>query len=315
MHTSTRRAGLAAAALVATAALCSHATTTSASSIEAASTFPERDDVLIEDAGYFIAGSGFTDGTPDGPATLTWLHSGTFGTAPELTGKLHFDGVGNCARVRLVALNADGSRTSDDPVDSDPVCPPTESHFARDIELNGEGPLEAPISAAQVRVVLQTEPSPGNWVNAASETFAFGPDLDSDSAQIKRAEWDLGSGPWEGGGPTGSASVEWVAEENGTISVHLNGTLYAREADDTCGRIEVRYKDADGDVLETRQGTEHCMDDDDLTEFPVSNGQHFAHHALRQVTYAILSDGVQIGATTVELGDPLVLDGPVLNQP
>ena len=315
MYTSTRRAGLTAAALVATASILSLTTNTSASAIEAASTFPERDDVLIEDAGYFIAGSGFTDGAPDNPATLTWIHSGTFGTAPELDGKLHFEGVENCARVRLVALNADGTRTSDEPVDSDPVCPPTESHFARDIELDGEGPLEAPLGAAQVRVVLQTEPSPGNWVNAESETFVFGPNLDSDSAQIKRAEWDLGSGPWQGGGPTDSASVEWVADENGKISVLLNGTLYAREADSTCGIVEIRYKDADGDILETRQGTEHCMENDDLTEFPVSNGQNFSHYALRQVTYAILSDGVQIGATTVELGDPLILDGPVPNQP
>ncbi len=314
MCMSTKRAGLAAAALVATASVLS-LTTDSASAIEATTTFPERDDVLIEDAGYFIGGSGFSDGAPDSPATLTWLHSGTFGTAPELDGKLHFEGVDNCARVRLIALNADGTRTGDDPVDSDPVCPPTESHFARAIELDGAGPLRAPISAAQVRVVLQTEPSPGNWVNAESETFVFGPNLDSDSAQIKRAEWDVGSGPWEGGGPTGSASVEWVAEENGMISVLLSGTLYAREADDTCGRLEIRYKDADGDILETRQGTEHCMEDDELTEFALSNGQNFAHYALRQVTYAILKDGVQLGATTVELGDPVILDGPVVNLP
>ena len=315
MHTSTRRAGLTAAVLVATASILSLTTDSSASAIEAATTFPERDDVLIEDAGYFIAGSGFTNGAPDSSATLTWLHSGTFGTAPELDGKLHFEGVENCARVRLIALDADGTRTGDDPVDSDPVCPPTESHFARAIELDGEGPLEAPINAAQVRVVLQTEPSPGNWVNAESETFLFGSDLDSDSVLIKRAEWDVGHGPWQGGGPTESASAEWVADENGMISVILNGTLYAREADSTCGRLEIRYKDADGDVLETRQGEEHCMEDDDLTEFPLSNGQNFAHYALRQVTYAILSDGVQIGATTIELGDPLILDGPVPNQP
>jgi hypothetical protein len=316
MHTSTRRVGLAAGALVATASIFSLTTTTPASAIEVeiGSTFPERDDVLIEDAGYFIAGSGFTDGSPDSPATLTWNHSGTFGTFPELEGKLHFEGVDNCARVRLVALNADGSRTDQDPVDSDPVCPPTESHFARDIELDGEGPLGAPLSAAQVRVVLQTEPSPGNWVNAESETFVFGPNLDSDTAQIKRAEWDLGADEWQGGAPTGSASVEWVANDDGTISVLMNGTLYAREADDTCGRLEIRYKDADGDILETRQGTEHCMENDDLTEFVVSNGQNFSHYALRQVTYAIMKDGVQLGATTVELGDPLVVNGPV-NQP
>lgn len=60
-----------------TASILSLTTNTSASAIEAASTFPERDDVLIEDAGYFIAGSGFTDGAPDNPTTLTWVDSRT----------------------------------------------------------------------------------------------------------------------------------------------------------------------------------------------------------------------------------------------
>jgi hypothetical protein len=97
------------------------------------------------------------------------------------------------------------------------------------------------------------------------------------------------------------------------ISLRRNGTLYAREADDSCVQIEVRYKDADGDIIETRRGEEHCLEDDLLTTFPVFNGTNFSSYRLRQVTYAILKDGVQIGAATVELGDPrIIIEPPIL---
>jgi hypothetical protein len=314
MYISTKRAALAATAAVLASGFTLSLTADTSSAIEAGGilSFPERDDVLIEEVGYFVGGDGFTDGAPDNPATLTWVHSGTFGTAPELDGKVHFDGVENCARVVLIALHNDGSEMTDGRTTSDEMCPATAGHHARNIRKDGVGPLEAHIGAAKVRVLLQTEPRPGDWVNAGSQTVDFGPDLDQDEAQIKRFEYDLGLGPWEQGGPTGSASVEWRAEENEMISVRLHGTLYAREADDSCALIEVRYKDADGDVIETRQGEERCPTSDELETFPVDNGANFSSYALRQVTYAIIKDGVQIGATTVELGDSrIILDQPV----
>ena len=316
MHRSAKGIGL--AAVLASGLSLSFPTTTAsataASSVEALTTFPERDDILIEEEGYFVGGDGFTDGAPDHPATLTWEHSGTFGTAPELDGKVHFDGVENCARVVLVPLNNDGTEIPNSRTTSDDMCPATTGHHARNIRENGVGPLEAQIGAAQVRVILQTEPRPGDWVNAGSQTVVFGPNLDTDTVQIRRAEFDLGSGPWTQGAPTGSATVEWLAEENEMISVQLRGTLYAREADDSCVEIEIRYKDADGDILETRRGDEHCLTDDLLTTFPVFNGTNFSAYGLRQVTYAILKDGVQVGAATVELGDPLVVD-PDIDDP
>jgi hypothetical protein len=312
MHRSAKGIGLAAAVLASGFTLS--LTTSPASATTGGLTFPERDDVLMEEVGYFVGGDGFTDGAPDNPATLTWVHSGTFGTAPELDGKVHFDGVENCARVVLVALNNDGSEIPDGRTTSDDMCPATTGHHARNIVQDGVGPLEAHIGAAQVRVILQTEPRPGDWANAESQTVVFGPNLDSDTVQIRRAEFDLGSGPWEQGAPTGSASVEWVAEENEMISVRLSGTLYAREADDSCVQIEVRYKDADGDIIETRPGEEHCLEDDLLTRIPVFNGTNFSAYGLRQVTYAILKDGVQVGAATVELGDPRIIIGtPILD--
>ncbi|MET0907837.1 MAG: hypothetical protein ABWZ99_00080 [Ilumatobacteraceae bacterium] len=313
---STTRAGLAAAAVLASGlALAPTSQPAAAIPVSPFTTFPERDEVLIEEVGYFVGGDGFTAGAPDNPAVLTWQHSGTFGTAPELDGKVHFDGAEHCARVILIALDNVGNELTDGRTTSDVMCPATEGHHARNIRSGGVGPLEAHFGAAQVRVLLQTEPRPGEWVNAGSQTVVFGPDLDSDTAQISRAEFDLGSGPFAQGAPTGSATVEWIAEENEQISVHLDGTLYAREADDSCVQVEVRYKDGDGDVIETRRGDEHCLDTDELTTFPVHNGSGFSSYALRQVTYALLKDGVQMGAVTVELGDPLIPQDLPVEQP
>jgi ATPase subunit of ABC transporter with duplicated ATPase domains len=109
MHRSAKGIGLAAAVLASGFTLS--LTTTPASATTGGLTFPERDDVLIEEVGYFVGGDGFTDGAPDNPATLTWVHSSTYGTAPELDGKVHFDGVENCARVVLVGRNGLGKTT------------------------------------------------------------------------------------------------------------------------------------------------------------------------------------------------------------
>ena len=302
MYKPTRRMGLAAAVL-ATAGFTTVLATT-------ASAFTERDEILIDRTGYDVAGDGFTNGVPDAPAIVEWNHSGTYGSFPTLDAKIHFDGATNCARVLFISYDSGSEigRTT-----SDEECPATTDHYARNVELNGVGPLEGQIGADEVKVVLQTEPSPNSWVNAGSQTVTFGPSLDVDSAQILRAEFDLGSGVFSSGGPEGSATVEWLLEDNEEISANATGTLYAKNADDACVRVQVRYKDEDGDILETRDGDEHCLTDDDLHEFPVNNGGNFSDYALRQVTYALLKDGVQIGATTVALGDPFILIDPNLD--
>ena len=299
MYKPTRRTG-AAAAVLAVAGVTVLATTASA--------FTERDEVLIDEIGYDVAGDGFTNGDPDAPAIVEWNHSGTYGTFPTLDGKIHFDGVDNCARVVFISYDAEAEigRTT-----SDVECPATTGHHVRNIELNGVGPLEGQIGADEVKVVLQTEPSPGTWVNAGSQRVAFGELLDSDAVQIRREEFDLGAGDFSGGAPEGFATVEWLVEDNEEISANLLATLYAKNADDACVNMQVRYKDEDGDVLETRDGDEHCLEDDDEHTFGVNMGGNFSHYALRQVTYAIMKDGVQVGATTVELGDDFIFGGPI----
>jgi hypothetical protein len=301
MYKPTRRTGVAAAVLATVGFTTVLATTASA--------FTERDEILIDRTGYDVAGDGFTNGVPDAPAIVEWSHSPTYGTFPTLVGKIHFDGVENCARVVLVSYDNDveiGRTTSDE------ECPGTTDHYARNIELNGVGPLEGQIGADEVKVVLQTEASEDRWANAGSQRVAFGELLDTDPVQIKRAEFDLGGGIFSGGAPEGSATVEWRVEDNEEISANLVGTLYAKNADDACVLVQVRYKDADGGIIETRDGDEHCLTDDDLHEFPVNNGANFSDYALRQVTYALMKDGVQVGATTVELGDDFILIDPDL---
>lgn len=301
MYKPTRRTGVAAAVL-ATAGLTTVLATT-------ASAFTERDEILIDRTGYDVAGDGFTNGVPDAPAIVEWNHSGTFGTFPTFEGKIHFDGVENCARVLLISYDNDVeiARTT-----SDEECPGTTDHYDRNIELNGVSPLEGQIGADEIKVVLQTEASEDRWANAGSQRVAFGELLDTDTVQIKREEFDLGAGDFSGGAPEGSATVEWLVEDNEEISANLAATLYAKNADDSCVNMQVRYKEEDGDVLETRDGDVHCLFDDDEYTFGVSMGGNFSHYALRQVTYAIMKDGVQIGATTVELGDDFVInEGPI----
>ncbi len=313
MHLTIRRAGLVTAVLA--AGFTTLITTNASASPAAASTFPERDEVLIDKTGYDVAGDGFTNGVPDAPAILTWNYSSTFGTDPELDGKIHFDGASDCARVLLISYN-DGQEMTDGRVTSDEECPATTDHYARNIELDGAGPLDAHVGADQVKVVLQTEPSPNRWVNAGSQMLTFGPELDVDPAHIYREEFKLGSGDFTDGRPEGDATVTWVVDEDSEmLSPRIVGTLYAINADDACVRMQVRYKDADGDVLETRDGTEHCLETDELTTFGVSMGGNYASYGVRQATYAILKDGVQIGATTVELGDPLLFDPPLEVDP
>jgi hypothetical protein len=218
--------------------------------------------------------------------------------------------VENCARVLLISYDAgvEVGRTT-----SDVECPGTTDHYERNIELNGVGPLEGQIGADEVKVVLQTEASEDHFVNAGSQRVAFGELLDTDSVQIKREEFDVGEGDFSGGAPEGSATVEWLVEDNEEISANLVATLYAKNADDSCVNMQVRYKEEDGDVIETRDGDMHCLTDDDEHTFGVNMGGNFADHALRQVTYAIMKDGVQIGATTVELGDPFIINPPDLD--
>ena len=300
MYKPTRRTGVAAAVL-ATAGFTAVLATT-------ASAFTERDEILIDRTGYDVAGDGFTNGVPDSPAIVVWNHSATYGTFPTFEGKIHFDGVENCARVLLISYDNDVEigRT-----ESDEECPGTTDHYARNIELNGVSPLEGEIGADEVKVVLQTEASDDRWANAGNQRVEFGELLDTDNAQIKREEFDLGDDDFSGGAPQGFATVEWLVEDNEEISANLSGTLHALNADDTCVRMQARYKDADGDVLETRDGDEHCLTDDDHHEFAVNMGGAYSNYALRQVTYAILKDGVQIGATTVELGDNIIFGGEI----
>ena len=191
MNTAMKKAGLAAAVLATGLAIT--ITSNPAAAIEAAqNTFPERDDVLIETEGYFLGGDGFTDGAPDEPATLTWDHSTTFGTAPTLEGKVHFDGASNCARVVLVALNRDGSEMGPDAkTTSDVMCPATTGHHVRTISEGGVAGLDAKFGADKVKVILQTEPRPDTWSRAGSQTVEFGPRVSTScSPELGRAPVD-----------------------------------------------------------------------------------------------------------------------------
>jgi hypothetical protein len=276
--------------------------------------FTELDSVLIDEPGYKVGGDGFANGSPAEPAIVTWT-AAWFGSSPELTGKIHFDGAERCARVTLISIDASGAEMT--PRDySDIECPGDLGHQAREITEGGNSGLNGRAGAAQVKVQLQTQNTNQSWSNAGFQTVTYGPVLDTDVVQIFRDRVDLGSGNLVGQNPDAPATLTWNSD-GGPISATLLGTLFVKDSHDLCFRMHVGYKKHDGVLLEDpRHGDEHCVDTDALHTFPVNMGGAFADNELAEVTYAIEQKGgtgvwETVGQTTLELGDPGSILGPV----
>ncbi|HEY1293898.1 MAG TPA: hypothetical protein VGJ60_12510 [Chloroflexota bacterium] len=270
----------------------------------------ELDSVLIDEVGYKLGGDGFTNGSPAEPATLTWTHN-WFGVVPELTGKFHFDGAERCARVKLISYDAAGVQVRD-PDYSDTECPGDLGHNAREITEGGSSGVQGQPGAAEIKVILQTQNADLSWSNAGSQTVTYGPVLDTDPVQIFRDGADLGEGPFHAPNPDAAATVTWNST-GGPINPVLRGTLYIKNSADLCFRTRATYKKHDGVQLEPpRTGTEHCVEDDELHQYPVLMNAFF-HNEVAEITYAIEKKGgtgvwETLGQTTVELGDALVVN-------
>jgi hypothetical protein len=249
----------------------------------------ETDNVKITSNGYDLGGAGFTGGVPDDPATLSWDHA-WFGVVPTLTGKIHFEGVsGECARVRLISYDENGSALGSDY--SDRKCANTNGHNVRAIEEGGNNLLGRP-GAASVRVVLQHETANG-WIKVgAHRDRTYGPLVDTDDVLISRAEVDFGSGPLVGGAPSDPGTVTWNATGTALDPV-VTGTLYATNADDLTVRMRARYLEADGTVIETRYGIQHPITNDDPHEFSVNmndfdgGGTAFGRNSVAKVKVSV----------------------------
>jgi hypothetical protein len=268
--------------------------------------FTEVDNVLIDEEGYDAGGDGFSNGSPIEPAHLTWTQS-WFGVAPQLTGKIHFDGAERCARVKLISMTASNIELAED--FSDTVCPGDLGHNARVIKEAGNDGVVGRGGAGKVKVVLQTQNADLSWSVAGNQTVTYGPVLDSDSVLISSDYAHLGRGVFDGTKPADPATMTWNSDGT-SVNPILSATMYVNNAHDLCFRTKVTYMKHDGVALEAapRTGTERCVTDDLLHTYPVQMGAFF-HNEVAEITYALEMKGgtgvwEEVGHTTVELGDP-----------
>jgi hypothetical protein len=245
----------------------------------ASATETQTNNVSIDAVGYDIGGSTWANGAPTSSAQVTWSQA-WYGNTATLTGSLHFNRVsGNCARVRVIGYDADGSERSREY--SAEECAFGNGHVVR--------PFAVPsvFGAASVLVTLQSEAG-GTWGNLGSQTVDYGGQLDLDEVRIDRAELDLGSGEFVRGTGERPAFVTWMAEDTYVVRPTLIGAMYMKNADELCGRIRVTYFDVGDAVLETLFTDVHCVYNDDLHVFAVSAG-NYADPAIARVKYTLES--------------------------
>jgi hypothetical protein len=91
--------------------------------------------------------------------------------------------------------------------------------------------------------------------------------IDTDDLKLTSTGYDFGSSGFALGAPTGSGEIHFHLE-SGQIRPHVLGTLHLNDADGTCSRMRLQYRDDGGGLLRTEFGGTVCVTDD-------------AHHAAR----------------------------------
>ena len=260
----------------------------------------ETDLFVIEGNGFDVGGSGFAAGVPTDSAIVDWDEYSQETLGARVSGWIHFDGVtGSCARVRLITYDAWGGELSREY--SDEECAYSDGHVERPFSFAVDNLL------SELKVTLQTLAVNGTWGNVGSQTMTAGPTFDTDEVSISRAEFDLGTGAFVGGTAADPAIVTWAIEPGpqfARIAPSFSGTLYMRNADDLCGRVQAKYIRSDGSEFFTQTSDEHCVTNDELHTFPVALGIGMCY--CQQVKYVIQSkdntgEWSLVGSTIVEL--------------
>ena len=92
--------------------------------------------------------------------------------------------------------------------------------------------------------------------------------IDTDSVKLTSTGYDFGGSTFLASGPTGSGEIHFHLE-GGQIRPHLLGTLHLNDADGTCSRMRLQYRDAAGGLLATKFGGQVCVSDDAHHAFSV----------------------------------------------
>jgi len=155
--------------------------------------------------------------------------------------------------------------------------------------------------------------------------------IDTDRPKLTGTGYDFGNGTLAAGSPTKGGRVEFDLR-NGRIRPRLTGTLHIKDADGTCARIKMRYRDKGNATLtDPVHSPTKCVDDDRHHEYSVDL-HSFADDEIDNVkvtlqkktasgwstveseTFAIdaaddkvkiTEDGIDFGDLSFELGAPI----------
>jgi hypothetical protein len=93
--------------------------------------------------------------------------------------------------------------------------------------------------------------------------------IDTDRPKLTETGYDFGNGTFVAGAPTGGGRLEF-ALKNGQIEPRLTGTLHLNDADGTCARVRLSYRDrGNDDLTDPAYSSIRCVDDDHHHEYDV----------------------------------------------
>jgi hypothetical protein len=244
-------------------------------------TAAQVDDILIKTIGFDVGGKDFSNGKPTTPAKVIWEQA-WFGSYYTFEGTIHFDGVtGSCARIQLISYD-DNSVEMGTRRYSDVQCVYTNGHVAKDVVVEGEA------GAVEVKVRLQTQAVDGSWHGVGSELATYGPHIGDSELTISAAQFDVGNGTLSGGAPTEPALVSWDVKAGSSISVPvLTGKLFIKNANYLCARVRYEYKDINDNLIETRNGVTHCVDNNRLHTYSLNANDYSDNTAINKLTATI----------------------------
>jgi hypothetical protein len=110
-------------------------------------------------------------------------------------------------------------------------------------------------------------------LTAAAATMAFAGSaqaavIDTDSVKLTGTGYDFGNATFVAGAPTGGGDLKFDYT-GGQIKPHLTGTLHMNDADGTCARMHLDYRDKNGASIVVKHGGTVCVNDDKHQEFSV----------------------------------------------
>jgi hypothetical protein len=131
----------------------------------------------------------------------------------------------------------------------------------------------------------------------------------TDDVTIPASGWDFGGKTFDdtlpgGGQPTNAGSLKWLLVD-GIPAPHLEGTLHATNAKNTCAHMQILYLNSSNTVIHTTDGGEVCVTKDKHKQFKVDFGTYSNIFTAKVTINLITTTGLGsniLGAHTVNFG-------------